>query len=72
MEPGTYFRFNPYLTEMVSMTECNQEKLRQLERDALMYYRRNEHKFEELADILLKPRSGLTALSDFLFNRFSN
>ncbi|CAG9811660.1 unnamed protein product [Chironomus riparius] len=68
MEPGTYFRFNPYLTNMVSMTECNKDKLAQLEKDALMYYRRNEQKFEELAEMLLKPRTGLTAINDFLFN----
>lgn len=40
MSPGTYFRFNPYLTEMISMTECNAEKLQQIEKDALMYFRR--------------------------------
>lgn len=30
MPPGSYFRFNPYLTEMIPMTECNDEKLRQV------------------------------------------
>jgi calcium-independent phospholipase A2-gamma len=70
MDPGTYFRFNPYLTEMTSMTECDPEKWKQLEMDALMYYRRNEHKFEELAEKLLQPRSSITTLNDFLFKRF--
>lgn len=66
MEPGSYFRFNPYLTEMISMTECDDEKLRQIEKDALMYFRRNEDKFEELAEILLKPRSNISQIRDFL------
>jgi calcium-independent phospholipase A2-gamma len=71
MDPGTYFRFNPYLTEMISMTECDAEKLKQVEKDALMYYRRNEDKFEELAEILLKPRSNLTLLNDFFTRKSS-
>jgi calcium-independent phospholipase A2-gamma len=71
MPPGTYFRFNPYLTEMVSMTECNNDKLRLLENDALMYYRKNEHKFEELAEMLLKPRSSITAFNDLFFRKLA-
>lgn len=87
MTPGTYFRFNPYLTgrriefnlitkiipsfivEMISMTECNAEKLQQIEKDALMYFRRNEDKFEELADMLTKPRSSISMVSDFMNRR---
>lgn len=68
MAPGSYFRFNPYLTEMISMTECDDEKLKQIEKDALMYFRRNEDKFEELADRLLKPRSSISLVGDY-FNR---
>jgi len=68
MPPGSYFRFNPYLTEMISMTECNEEKLKQAEKDALMYFRRNEDKFEELCEMLLQPRSSITLVNDF-FNR---
>lgn len=66
MPPGNYFRFNPYLTEMISMTEYREEKWKQIEKDALMYFRRNEDKFEELADILTKPRTGLSIISDFI------
>lgn len=71
MEPGTYFRFNPYLTEMIPMTECNPEKWKQLERDASMYYRKNEHKFEELAAVLLKPKSGISTINEFFSKQFS-
>jgi calcium-independent phospholipase A2-gamma len=63
--PGTYFRFNPYLTEMIAMTECDDHKLLQAEKDALMYYRRNEDKFEELAEMVTKPRSNVTLFKDF-------
>lgn len=52
------------------MTECDPEKLRQIEKDALMYYRRNEDKFEELAEMLLKPRSSIRLVSDIINRRF--
>lgn len=54
---------------MISMTECNAEKLQQIEKDALMYFRRNEDKFEELADMLTKPRSSISMVSDFMNRR---
>lgn len=65
MPPGNYFRFNPYLTEMISMTECDDEKLKQIEKDAMMYFRRNEDKFEELAEALMKPRTSVSLVGDF-------
>lgn len=69
MPPGSYFRFNPYLTEMISMTECDDEKLMQVERDAMMYFRRNEEKFEELCERLTMPRSNITLVNDFLYRK---
>lgn len=66
MSPGTYYRLNPYLTEMISMTEYKVEKLRQLEKDAHMYFRRNEDKFEELAEKLVKPRNSIRAIKDVI------
>ncbi|XP_041779253.1 calcium-independent phospholipase A2-gamma-like [Anopheles merus] len=54
---GHYFRFNPYLTEFLSMVEVRPEKIAQLEKDTAMYYARNEDKFEQVADLLLRKRS---------------
>lgn len=53
----TYFRFNPYLTELCSIEETDPQKIDQMERDVLMYLRRNDDKFREAADVLLQTKT---------------
>lgn len=61
-----YFRFNPYLTEMLSMVEIRPEKIDQLEQDAKMYIRRNEEKFQKAAEVLLQKRQIQQRIVDWI------
>lgn len=61
-----YYRFNPYLTEHVSMVEIDDAKLEQLRRDAMMYLRRNDDKFQEVAKALTRRKSIRNQIKDFI------
>lgn len=61
-----YFRFNPYLTEMLSMVEIRPEKIGQMEQDARMYIRRNEDKFQKAAVTLLEKRQIQQKIADWV------
>lgn len=61
-----YYRFNPYLTEHISMVEIDSHKLEQLRRDAIMYLRRNEDKFQEVAKTLLRKKPLQQKVQDFV------
>ncbi|KAG5890473.1 hypothetical protein JTB14_013415 [Gonioctena quinquepunctata] len=54
---NVYYRFNPYLTEMLDIAEINPNKLEQLKRDALMYLRKNEDKFQDAVKASSKKKS---------------
>ncbi|XP_014207686.1 calcium-independent phospholipase A2-gamma [Copidosoma floridanum] len=62
---NVYFRFNPYLTEMLTMVEIRPEKISQLEQDAAMYIRRNEEKFQQAAKVLLLKKTSIQKIIDW-------
>ncbi|KAL3285998.1 hypothetical protein HHI36_000513 [Cryptolaemus montrouzieri] len=66
MPVDVYYRFNPYLMEMVSMVEIDEAKLEQLKRDALMYLRRNEDKFCAAAESLSESKSYIQKSKDWV------
>ncbi|XP_012220402.1 calcium-independent phospholipase A2-gamma-like isoform X3 [Linepithema humile] len=61
-----YFRFNPYLTEMLSMVEIRPEKISLMEQDARMYIRRNEEKFQKASTALLEKRQIQQKIVDWI------
>ncbi|GAB6020217.1 Calcium-independent phospholipase A2-gamma [Chamberlinius hualienensis] len=65
LDPMVYFRFNPYLSESISLDETRPEKITQLQKDACMYTRRNENKLVMAASTLTKSRSFFQHCKDF-------
>ncbi|XP_064483417.1 calcium-independent phospholipase A2-gamma-like [Ornithodoros turicata] len=63
---GTYFRFNPYLSERITLDETRAEKLDQLKQDAQMYLRRNSEKFSAAVTSLLQKRNIVRRMEDWL------
>ncbi|XP_003744249.1 calcium-independent phospholipase A2-gamma [Galendromus occidentalis] len=66
LKPGTYYRFNPYLSEPFTLDETRPEKMDRLRLDAQMYLRRNDRKFVHAADRLVQPRSLAQKCRDLL------
>lgn len=61
-----YYRFNPYLTEMISMDEVRPDKVALLEQDAQMYIRKNEDKFNQAAIALSQKKTASQAAMDWI------
>lgn len=66
LPPNAYFRFNPYLSEWITLDENRAEKLDQLKQDAQMYLRRNSEKFDSAVKSLLTKRGPMQKVNDWL------
>ncbi|CAG2116450.1 unnamed protein product [Medioppia subpectinata] len=66
LPPKTYFRINPYLTEMGTLDENRREKLDQMKADARKYLRKNDNKFTEAVTELTQKRKVRQHLEDWL------
>ena len=56
MPPGTYFRFNPYLSDDLQLDEIRQDRLDGMLRDTSMYLRKNERKMQKAVETLKQGR----------------
>ncbi|XP_077567480.1 calcium-independent phospholipase A2-gamma-like [Stigmatopora nigra] len=64
-----YFRFNPHLSEDISIDDNRQEKLNLLRAEGLRYLDRNEEKLRKAARILTTEKSSAQKFSDWLGTR---
>ncbi|XP_070686766.1 calcium-independent phospholipase A2-gamma-like [Pempheris klunzingeri] len=64
LPPDTYFRFNPYMSEDISMDESRQEKLNLLQAEGIRYLERNELKLKKVARILSREKSFVQRMAD--------
>ncbi|CAG9568700.1 unnamed protein product [Danaus chrysippus] len=69
LPPGNYYRFNPPLMEECAMDEINPEKLQNMITDTMAYIRRNQHKFEQAAAMLVRKRTATQKIMDYLTHR---
>ncbi|XP_037624324.1 calcium-independent phospholipase A2-gamma-like [Sebastes umbrosus] len=65
LPPGTYFRFNPFMSEDISMDENRHEKLNLLQAEGARYLERNEDKLKKAARILTREKSSVQTLAEW-------
>lgn len=65
LPPDTYYRFNPYMSEDVSMDDSRQEKLGLLQAEGARYLERNQHKLSKVARILTREKSSALRVSEW-------
>lgn len=65
LPPNTYFRFNPYMSEDISMDENRQEKLNLLQAEGVRYLERNEEKLKKVTRILTREKSSVHRMADW-------
>ena len=61
---GSYFRFNPYMSEDILLDENRPEKVDQLIKDSELYLRKNADKMKIAAGRLVQPRQRWKRLAD--------
>lgn len=62
---NTYFRFNPYMSEDISMDENRQEKLNMLQAEGTRYLERNEEKLKKVTRILTREKSSVQRMAEW-------
>lgn len=65
LPPATYYRFNPYMSDNIMLNEIKPEKIKQMQKDARMYIRKNEHKLVAACNQLMLPRKQIQKLADW-------
>ncbi|XP_031138791.1 calcium-independent phospholipase A2-gamma-like isoform X1 [Sander lucioperca] len=65
LPPGTYFRFNPYMSEDISIDENRHEKLNLLQAEGIRYLERNEEKLKKVSRILTREKSSVQRMADW-------
>ncbi|XP_054475850.1 calcium-independent phospholipase A2-gamma-like [Anoplopoma fimbria] len=65
LPPDTYFRFNPYMSEDITMDENRHEKLNLLQTDGIRYLERNEEKLQKVARILTREKSSVQKMTEW-------
>ncbi|KAJ3595983.1 hypothetical protein NHX12_002392 [Muraenolepis orangiensis] len=63
---GTYFRFNPYMSEEIQLDESRLEKLNLLQVEAQHYLSRNEDKMKRAAAILTRDKGSFQGLTEWV------
>ncbi|CAL1541799.1 unnamed protein product [Lymnaea stagnalis] len=66
LQPNTYFRFNPYLSEEFYLDEIRPEKMAQMQLDAQMYTRRNSYKLIAASERLTERRKPQQIIGDVI------
>ncbi|KAM9311348.1 calcium-independent phospholipase A2-gamma [Gastrophryne carolinensis] len=66
LQPDTYFRFNPLMSEDIQLDENRKEKLNQLLLDSEQYLERNEEKLRKAANVLKQERTTMQYICDWV------
>ncbi|XP_050414521.1 calcium-independent phospholipase A2-gamma [Patella vulgata] len=72
LPPSSYFRFNPYMSEMFFLDEIRPDKLNLIKQDAKMYLRKNKVKMETAVGQLVQSRRPDQVVYDWIKNSRGN